>query len=128
MEKILNSEARKALFETMKENGFTQRESTEIIGKKFMTELEKLLKEAVSTLDKGMSEENYELMDLTVSNTNEWNISNLIKELMNVRKQLGINTQKTKVTVAAKDVRKEVESTEPVGDPSVDSDPAQPNA
>jgi len=96
MGKILDAQVRKNLFATMKENGFTQNEITEIIGNKFKSELEGLLKEAILTLDKGLAEENYDLMALTVSDDNEWNIKNLIAELVKVRKQLGINSQKLK--------------------------------
>lgn len=96
MEKILDAQVRKNLFATMKENGFTQVEITEIIGNKFKGELEKMLKEAVLTLDKGFNEDNYELMQLTVSDDNEWSIKNIITELIKLRKQLGINACKKK--------------------------------
>ena len=119
MEKILDAQVRKNLFATMKENGFTQVEITEIIGNKFKGELEKMLKEAVLTLDKGFNEDNYELMQLTVSDDNEWSIKNIITELIKLRKQLGINACKKE---AAK------ENTNPASENTVDNSTEESNS
>ena len=119
MEKILDAQVRKNLFATMKENGFTQVEITEIIGNKFKGELEKMLKEAVLTLDKGFNEDNYELMQLTVSDDNEWSIKNIITELIKLRKQLGINACKKE---AAK------ENANPTSENTVDNSTEESNS
>lgn len=119
MEKILDAQVRKILFATMKENGFTQVEITEIIGNKFKGELEKMLKEAVLTLDKGFNEDNYELMQLTVSDDNEWSIKNIITELIKLRKQLGINACKKE---AAK------ENANPASENTVDNSTEESNS